>query len=350
MPWNKNKNPEIQKILIIQLRQFGDVLMTTPLVRQMRSLYPQAQIHFLTEKLGSNVFACNKNVDEVITISRDTKGLSLIKLFFRIYKKKYDLVIDCFCNPKSAEICFFSRAPQRIGFDFFWRKYAYTKTIHHEVVDEYSAVSKLRLIQHLGGNLTDHDIELPISDDIQHFAKKFADQYLSIHLKPVIAFNVISRRDYKIWDYREYIDLANRLVKKGYVIFFVYGPAEMEMAKRVYDGMDVGAQTSAVIEYPAISLLQMRAVLGFCSFYVGNDGGLKHLAVCAGLSTFTIFQNINWANWTPPKSKKHHAITNCLKEGVVSSYYDEKSFCYVNLKADTVMEKIEACGILEKKE
>ena len=46
----------MKKILVIQLRKIGDVITTTPAVRQIRKQYPDAQIDFLTENLGSNVY------------------------------------------------------------------------------------------------------------------------------------------------------------------------------------------------------------------------------------------------------------------------------------------------------
>ena len=38
-----------QNILVIQLRQVGDVLLTTPAVKVLREHYPASRITFLTE-------------------------------------------------------------------------------------------------------------------------------------------------------------------------------------------------------------------------------------------------------------------------------------------------------------
>jgi ADP-heptose:LPS heptosyltransferase len=333
-------NPK--KILIIQLRQLGDVLMTTPVVRQIRKQYPNAQIHFLTEQLGANVYSNSKNVDRVITIPRKLGLFGLLKFFFQVYQEKYDLVIDCFCNPKSAQICFFSRAKERIGFDFSSRKYAYTKTIHQEVTDEYSAVTKLRLIKHLGGNLEDSQIELPVSNEAHQFAKEFAEKYFKT--SKTIALNVVSRRDYKMWSYKEYIKTANLLIQKGYFLFFTFGPGEIDLALKVYNGLE--HKESALIHYSALTLPQLRALLEYCRFYLGNDGGIKHIAVCADIPTLTIFQTVNWINWTPPHSTKHFALTNCLKDDAFCSRCSDTSLCYKNLTADVVIKKIELLNLV----
>ena len=38
-----------ERILVIQFRQIGDVLLSTPVLRALRSAYPQSYIAFLTE-------------------------------------------------------------------------------------------------------------------------------------------------------------------------------------------------------------------------------------------------------------------------------------------------------------
>ncbi|MES2614338.1 MAG: glycosyltransferase family 9 protein [Bdellovibrionota bacterium] len=322
-----------KKILIIQLRQLGDVILTTPLTRQVRKLYPHAEIHFLTETLGSHVYQYNTNINKLIIIKNKMNFTELLKTYYKINREKYDVVIDCFCNPKSAQFTFFSRAKERIGFNFSSRKFAYNKRIQSHEDNEYSAITKLRLISHLGSNLDDYEIEFPITNTLKTYANNFFNQY-KIE-KKIIAFHVVSRRDYKIWNANEFISLANILIEKGYFLFFTYGHNEYDMALQVYNG--VQKKESALINYPIPNIPELRALLEHCSLYVGNDGGIKHLAVCANIPTLTIFQNINWTNWTPPNTNKHVAITNCLQIENFCKNCIKKSHCYNKLKAGDVV-------------
>ncbi len=74
------------KILIIQLRQLGDVILTTPLTRQVRKIYPEAEIHFLTENLGSQVYLESKNINNLIILPNKMSMLKLIKIYLQVYK------------------------------------------------------------------------------------------------------------------------------------------------------------------------------------------------------------------------------------------------------------------------
>ena len=89
-----------------------------------------------------------------------------------------------------------------------------------------------------------------------------------------------------------------------------------------------------------LSITELRAILERCAMYVGNDGGIKHLAVCADIPTVTIFKNINWANWTPPNSDKHIALTECLKDNNFCKNCVDKTKCFVDLSAENVLEAI----------
>ena len=139
------------KILCIQLRQMGDVIMTTPAVRQLRRLYPDAEIVFMSEPLGANVYRNNPHVSRVWTVPRKQSLRETLGLFLEVYKERFDLVIDFFSNPKSAQITWASRAKERVGFDFPGRRYAYTRSVGLPDSKEYAAKSKNRLIAHLGG-------------------------------------------------------------------------------------------------------------------------------------------------------------------------------------------------------
>lgn len=327
----------IQKILVIQLRQLGDVLMTTPVVRQLRERFPHAQIDFLTEEVGRRVYECNPHIHKVILLKRKATFFENIMLLKQIYNQKYDLVVDCFCNPRSAIITFFSRAKIRVGYNFKGRMYAYNHIVDGIGKNEYSAITKLRLVEKFGANLNDFKIEYFAPES----ANTFANDFFKKHGLPqkTILFNVVSRREYKIWDSSNFIALGNWLIEKGFFLLFApYGAKEYELAKKVYDGLE--KKQNAYLKTEELNLHEMYGVVQKCCGYIGNDGGMKHLAVCAGIPTFTIFQNINWINWTPPNSLLDDCISNCLEDEDVCKGCRKTGKCFVHVSAEQVIEKI----------
>ena len=62
-------------ILAVRFSSIGDVLLTTPLLRALRSRHPSARITFLTKEPYVSLLSANPHVNEVMGISRD-RGLS----------------------------------------------------------------------------------------------------------------------------------------------------------------------------------------------------------------------------------------------------------------------------------
>ena len=44
--------------------------------------------------------------------------------------------------------------------------------------------------------------------------------------------------------------------------------------------------------------------MAHCSFYFGNDNGIRHAAVAAGIPTAAVFGPPNPVSWTPPGSDR----------------------------------------------
>lgn len=302
--------------------------MTSPAIRQLRALFPEAKIDFLTEKLGSHALAFNKNIDKLWVIDQDIGVWAFLKLLYEIRRQNYDLVVDFFSNPRSAQICFASNAAERVGFAFKGRAFAYTRRVElAKNFHEYTAITKLRLLLPLGADLADFKIEYPISNEIRSEAQTFVEKYAID--KQTIAFCVVSRREHKLWEVQSFVELANYLTGRGFKLFFVYGPGEKNRAQEVYS--QLRDKDRALIDYAMPRLPLLRGILEFCKIYVGNDGGSKHLAVCAKIPTFTLFGSVHWEDWTPPDSPT---------DFIVAADQVSKKQTYGDLTAARVIQRI----------
>src|SRR5258707_5592112 len=113
----------VKRILVIKLRAIGDVLLSTVVLKSLRSAYPDARIDFLTESPSREVVEGIPDLDSVLVF--DGKRESGIGLILKIRRLRYDMVIDLFGNPRSALITLGSGARHRVGYRFGWRKHCY---------------------------------------------------------------------------------------------------------------------------------------------------------------------------------------------------------------------------------
>ena len=83
-----------KKILIIRQSAIGDIILTTPLVRSVRSAYPDAQIDFLTNQEFIDLVRHNPHISKVIAYDKKTGFAGLYALKKQLMAEKYDWIID----------------------------------------------------------------------------------------------------------------------------------------------------------------------------------------------------------------------------------------------------------------
>ena len=95
---------KIFKILIIRFSSIGDILLTTPFIRQTRKNFPKAHITFLVKKQFSELVKHNSNLNEVISFDSNLGYKGLKNLSITIKKNEYNLVYDLHNNIRSNKI------------------------------------------------------------------------------------------------------------------------------------------------------------------------------------------------------------------------------------------------------
>ena len=58
----------MNRILLVRLRQIGDVVFTTPAIRGVRERFQDAHITYIVEPAAAPVVAQNPHLDEVIVV------------------------------------------------------------------------------------------------------------------------------------------------------------------------------------------------------------------------------------------------------------------------------------------
>lgn len=297
---------EAPNILVIRLRELGDTLLTTPLLRQLKKLNPDARIDFLTEPRSRPLLNSNPNIDDIIEWKRNTSMLTTVRLIYRLRRNRYDWVLDSQSMPKTALVTSLSRANYRSGFH---RRYLRTKPFYTSPVVQsplmYTAVSNLRLMRStlIDPNDIELDFFLPQISRTTTF-NKIPGLARSLNL---VALNPMTRFSERRWSLAKFAAIAQRLNKSGWKSVVVFGPGEEATVKEL-TGL---AGQDCFLPCPLLDLQELCALLEHCKLYVGNDGGPKHIAVAARTPTLTIFGQ-SPDPWTPHNTDLHRAISRRL--------------------------------------
>ncbi len=293
------------KILVIRLREIGDTILLTPMIRQLKQLYPGATLDVVCEDRNAPVLMHNPNIERHHRLSRKANAWKFLRFANQLRRERYDLVVDSQSMPKTAFLTRLTGGKSRLGFKNRWlrNRLCYTAPFVKNRL-QYTAISNLQLLQDPRVDLADEWLEVYADAESERVA---ASTLQLVYGQPIIAINPVTRFVQRQWTFDGYANIADRLSELGYRTIMLYGPGEREMANQVAQRM----KHPCLIDYPMPSLLELRCILSKCEMYIGNDGGPKHLAISSGIPTVTIFGH-SPDPWTPWADPMHRAIASSL--------------------------------------
>ncbi|MBI4081661.1 MAG: glycosyltransferase family 9 protein [Candidatus Lambdaproteobacteria bacterium] len=297
--------PMPANILLIQLRRIGDVLMTTPAVAALRQAYPAAHLAYLTERPSDEVFRHSPHLDEVILYPpRPSLGQHLAMLA-RMRRRRFDLVVDFFGNPRSAQLAWASGAPRRIGFRFRWRRWAYTDAVIPPAGLHYAAAHKAALLAPLGVAVGSLRPQVYVGEEERAYARRQLAELGVAEGDFLVALCPVSRQPYKVWPAQNFARLADALIeRRGAKVLCFWGPGEYHFIQAVRAHM----RHETLGDYPVPTLQQMTALLERARLYVGNDNGPRHFAIAVGTPSVAVFGRPFPQSWTPPGEPLHRTL------------------------------------------
>jgi len=111
--------PHLHRITLIKYGAMGDILMTTPLLRQLRSLFTEAEIDYWLAQPFQGLLAGNPHLSQVIPFSeramidRPGEFLSVVQ---KIHARHYDAIFVLDKHPIFGLLARLGGAPHRAGF------------------------------------------------------------------------------------------------------------------------------------------------------------------------------------------------------------------------------------------
>ncbi len=288
--------PGIRRILLMQLKWMGDVLMCTPAIRAARAAFPDAKIDFATGVEGAAVLEGNPHLDEILLWRRGSAGL---RMLWEIARRRYDAVVDFRSTPRDAWYVLASRARIRAGMRGRGpRTLAYTHLTDWAQGPRYMAARKLEPLRALGIDpvaAADARLELVVRSAEREWARETLGRLgLGDGGAPVVAVSPVTRVHYKQWGAEKWAAVADALAEAGARVLLTSGPGELPQARAVAERM----RHPAVYDYGRTTIRQLAALYECCALWAGTDGGAKHIAVAVGTPTVTVFRHREGEVWT----------------------------------------------------
>ena len=104
--FRKFRKGNVKKILVIRLNEIGDLVLTTPVFKNLKVAFPKAQLHVLTKPKIDQILNGNKNIDKILNLnpkwlSRGGKASWGEAVIFArtLRRERYDLVVELHAHP-----------------------------------------------------------------------------------------------------------------------------------------------------------------------------------------------------------------------------------------------------------
>jgi len=290
------------KILVRGTNWVGDAVMTIPALRELRRIFPDAEISLAAKPWADALFCDADFLDEIITINKTKpKFRSIFHQADAIRETGFDLAVLLPNSFESALTTILSRVPRRIGYNKDLRGLLLTDPIavpewkdrRHEVFYYLNLVSEAER-RVLGADSVRHalpDISLPISEQRRKAARKIlAENGIMEGDAPVVALGIGSTNSRaKRWPAKYFAELGDLLQEYGASVYLAGSPDDRDVAVEVL----AFAQSKPFDLVGKTDVGEAAAVLAETDLLISNDMGLAHIAPAVGTNTTVIFGPTN---------------------------------------------------------
>jgi ADP-heptose:LPS heptosyltransferase len=321
------------KILVIQQKMIGDVLVSSVICNNLRKAYPEANIAYLIYPFTAPVVENNPNIDELILFTdefRQSKK-ALFTFLRSIRKARYDIVIDAYGKLESQLVVAFSGAKTKIGFAKKYSNFLYTHAIPELTTPKTNAglaiENRLNLLQPLQLPIAlDNEPKIFLSEDEIAQGKAILAKHQLDLAQKIYMIGVLGSGTTKTYPFPYMARVLDAIVAQtGANLLFNYMPSQQAQAQAIFDLCQPSTQQHIHIDLVPGSIREFLAITYHCTALIGNEGGAVNMAKALGKPTFTIFSPwIIKAAWNFFEDGKKHVSVH-LQEVKPELYGDKNA-------------------------
>lgn len=304
------------RILIIQQKMIGDVLISTLLCKNLKLWNPKVHIDFVANTHTLEVIQNNPYIDEVVVFDDGfkTDKWGLFRFLLQQQKKNYDYIIDAYGKLESQLICLFTPAKTKIGYKKTFTSLLYDFPIKRKQLQEdklqLSIKNRFQLLEPIMGNFPkNRDVEICLTaEEIAATRQKF-DRELGLGKQAIMvaAMGSSPEKTYPLDQMAQLLNATFQTTKLNLILN--YRPDQGNAVDTLIQLLNADTQKAIVKSLTPHSLRDFIATTHHCLAVVGNEGGAINIAKGLNKPTFAIFSPIiDPAGWHTEIHNKNMAV------------------------------------------
>ncbi len=349
----------IERILLIRLRNIGDVLLMVPTVRAFREAFPKAYLAALVNAGTEEMLTGNPLLNEVLTFDPAWKTLPLrervtqeTKFAWKVRRRRFQLAINMTEGDRGAFLCLASGARMKVGMyerdsSFWWKKRVFDSLVRIPDRKSHMVEQMLEIPRTLGLEPIEKKVDIFYSLEDGREIEKFLASHGVGPGDAVVHVHPTSRWLFKCWRDEGMAEVVDALEGTGRFRVILTGGKEQKELRKI-DRILSFCRTRPVSLAGKISLKQMAALSRRSKLFIGVDTAPMHIAAAVGTPVLALFGpsgEFNWGPWGDGHVviKKDWECRPCGKDGCEGS---KRSRCLEEISGGEVLQ--EAFKLLAK--
>ena len=302
---------DVRRILVVELWNIGDVVLTIPFLAQLRARFPDSSITLLARSHATQILRGMALVDEFLvtetlpaaswlTYSSSALNPADLRRFRRRLKERdFDIAFQSRMHVREHVILAMSAARRRVGYAFGYGDDMLTDALPADDPARHKVSDWLELLKPFGGAMEIVTPMLHVSAAERRWAAEYltdrgvapTDTLIGIHP----GASIVAKR----WPLERFAQVAEALSARSgvrLVTFVEPGGYGAGLAS------DFGAVTASV------TLRELIALVERCTVVVCNDSGPMHIAGALGVPTVAVFGH-GIARWFSPLGEGHEVVS-----------------------------------------
>ncbi|MBF0155403.1 MAG: putative lipopolysaccharide heptosyltransferase III, partial [Magnetococcales bacterium] len=350
---------QVRRVLVILLRNIGDVVLSTPVFAVLKGHHPHLIIDALVNEGTESMLADNPHVGTVHLLRRQRMKQGGIgakvrgewQLLRRIRQQRYELAISLVGGERSAMLAFLARIPLFVsarGGNTLLRGLIHpvTHLVKHTGHRRHYVERHLDCLRRVGIHPAPEERRLHLYDGAAEAerAERLVREVAGHGAQDgrFILYHPTSRWMFKAWPFEHAAALVDRLATRpGLPIVLTASPdaRELEYIQRMQERL----QTRVIDLAGQLTLRELVAVIRRATLFIGVDSAPMHMAAAVGTPLVALFGPSNELDWGPWCNQhevvvsSRHPCRPCMMDGCGGS---KVSDCLLELPVEIVHQAI----------
>ena len=327
-----------KKILFINFGGLGDEILFLPTIQAIKNQFTNSHITLALETRAKGVQQITDTIDEVLIadIKGKNKHFELLKLLFKIWKSKYNIVISSGSNKFISIFLFLTLIKEKYGYN--------TGKLSQLLLTKTVELNKNQF-----AGLMYYELAKPLAN------KEFELANLSIQKKPSIPNSIlihpgvsklsVKNGMIKTISANQWAEIIEKLTETNKEVFLIGGPDDKDVIEIIEKKVDKNKYKN--LFGTTKNLKELAELISQMECFLCSDSAPLHIATALGVKTFAIFGSTDDkklipknSNTTAIKSNNNCPLQPCLWEKRQTTC---KELHCLQIPTDKIIKTIEAC-------